>query len=53
MIVQLYLCKTEFVKIDFDKIKAKLNNDNFNNFFRYFDDTYNKLYDYRRWKYFN
>ena len=46
MINQLYLYKPEFVKTVFNKIKSKSDNDDFNKFLKYFEDTYLKLFDY-------
>ena len=51
MINQIYLCKPEFVKIFFNKIKSK--SDDFNKFLKYFEDTYLKLFDYKKWNYFS
>ena len=53
MINNLYLCKHEFVKTVFYKIKEDSSNENFDKFLQYFEDTYIKLYQIKRWNYYN
>lgn len=50
---QLYLCHPDYVKIVFNRIKEKSENENFNKFLQYFEDQYIKLFNYKRWHYFN
>ena len=51
MINQLYLCEPEFVRNVFNKIKSKSDNDDFNKFLKYFENTYLKSLDYKKWNY--
>ena len=53
MINNLYLCKPEFVKIVFYKIKEHSTNENLDKFLQYFEDTYIKMYPIKRWNYYN
>ena len=41
------------MKIVFNKIKSKSDNDEFHKFLTYFEDTYLKLCDYKKWNYFS
>ena len=50
---RLYLCHPDYVKIVFDKNKEKSNNENFNKFLKYYEDEFIKLFNYKRWNYFN
>ena len=53
MVNNLYLCHPDYVKIVFNKIKEKSLNENFNKYLKYFEDTYIKLYNIKRWNYFD
>lgn len=53
MVNNLCLCKPEFVKIVFYKIKENSSNENFDKLLQYFDDTYIKMYQIKRWNYYN
>ena len=53
MVNNLYLYHPDYVKIVFNKIKEKSLNENLNKYLKYFEDTYIKLYNIKRWNYFD
>ena len=48
----LFLCDPEYVVYVFDIIKRKSDNDNFNNFLKYFETEYIKRYGINNWNYY-
>ena len=53
MINNLYLCHPDYVVIVFNKIKEQSNNETFNKFLEYFENTFIKKYNVKNWNYFN
>ena len=53
MLCNLYLFPIDYVLKIFNKIKNNSENEKFDDFIKYYEDYYIKLFDYKRWNYFD